>query len=466
MPMRRAHLSEFKLSLTLKQIADAIRGEFTGDPQVRIQHISTDSRKSASGNLFVALQGEKFDGRNFLAAAVESGAPAILIDHWAPEINIPQIRVRNTTTALGDLAAAHRKSWRGPVIGVTGSVGKTTAREMIVAALGSLGVIHSSSKNYNNEIGVPQTLLELTDEHRVCVVEMGMRAMREIARLAEISSPDVGVITNIGMSHIERLGNQFNIARAKRELLEGLTHGSGAAILPRDDTHFSFLADYARDRGRVITFGKSAESDLRVSDIRLSDLGIATFDLNGVEVTMKAPGAHLPINAACACATAFSMGVSLEAAIQGLNSYQPPSMRLELVAGKSGAIIINDAYNAAPDSMLSALQTLNALAGTRRRSVAILGEMRELGDYSSECHRIVGGYAAEAGVDILVAIGPNVEPLSREFRQQSPESIIVEFKELKLAIPHIEQLIEPDDVVLVKGSRAMTMEQIVERLQI
>ena len=458
-------MSEFKFSATLKQIADIVRGEITGDPRTKLRRVTTDSRVSELGDLFVALQGEQFDGHKFLNVASQRGAAALKIDHWNPKITTPQIRVRNTTTALGDIAAAHRKAWRRPIIGVTGSVGKTTTREMIVSALGSLGPIHSSSKNHNNEIGVPQTLLGLTDIHSACVVEMGMRTLREIARLAEISAPDVGVITNIGMSHIERLDNQFGIARSKRELLESLPVGSGAAILPYEGDYYQFLSDFARDRGRVLTFGLSPGADFYVSDIRLDSDGIATFRLNGVKVVMKSPGAHLPINAACACATAFSMGVSLETAIEGLNSYQPPSMRLEIIAAKNGATIINDAYNAAPDSMQAALQTLRAIAGRERRKVAILGEMRELGSYSAECHQIVGKYTSEAEVDALVIIGDNTQPLSTTFRSLSPQSSIAEFSNAKSALSYVENLIESQDVVLIKGSRALALEQIVERIK-
>ncbi|MEP6754787.1 MAG: Mur ligase family protein, partial [Chthonomonadales bacterium] len=260
-------------------------------------------------------------------------------------------------------------------------------------------------------------------------------------------------------------GSKFNIARAKRELLEFLPEGSGISVLNRDNDYFDYLSDYSSNHGSVITFGKHAKSDFRMSDILLNSLGFAKFKINEVPLEANSPGAHMPLNMACACATASALGIAFNEAIAGLATYKAPAMRLEIVLGKWETTIIDDTYNAAPDSVCSALATLQAIASTNRRSVAILGEIRELGDWSIEAHRVVGKCAGNTKLQVLIALGPATKPIVEELMSANPSAKISEFESTEAALLQLTNLIQPGDVILVKGSRALAMERIVAALK-
>lgn len=427
--------------------------------------ICTDTRAGAEGALFFALRGENSDGHDYVADAFAKGAVAAVVDHPVEGAEGPQFVVPDTLVALGDLTAYYRDRFEIPVVAITGSVGKTSTKEMTAAALRKQFKVLASEKNFNNEIGVPLTLFALEEDHQIAVVEMGMRAPGEIARLAEIARPTVGVITNIGLSHVERLGSRDAIAGAKAELLEALPE-DGLAVLPADDDYASFLLDTCRSQCRVVTFGKSARADFRVENISYSEGGLPSFTINGQAFRLRAPGTHLPINAAAATAVTVSLGIPLDQVAEGLSNYQAPSMRMEILHTPSGWTILNDAYNAAPDSMRAALETLVLLAGPRR-SVAVLGEMRELGDFSAEAHRYVGHLAAEQPLGLLVTVGQAAEEIGRAAADPDgrlgPDRIHT-FGSTIDAVQGLPDLLRSDDVVLIKGSRAMEMEKIVETL--
>lgn len=449
--------------ISLSQIARVMGAKATGRMMGSVDRISTDTRQDVTGSLFFALQGDNSDGHRFVKDALAGGAVGAVVDHPVEGADGLQLVVFNTMIALGNIAGGYRDQFDIPVIGITGSVGKTSTKEMIAAALRSRLNVLASEKNYNNELGVPQTLLGLDSSHQAAVIEMGMRALREIERLTEITHPTIGVITNVGMSHIERLGSRFNIARAKRELIEGLPL-QGIAVLPADDDYADFLLDFARSHYRTVTFGVQKPADFRATDITFSPEGAPSFKINGQPFRLSAPGAHHVINSTVACAVASTQGIPLEAVAEALEQFRPPAMRMETINADNGITVLNDAYNAAPDSMRSALETLAMLGASGRRKVAILGEMRELGEFSLEAHRYVGERVAEANVDLLVTVGPAAEEIARAASEGLGSVQVVSYPDTESAVLEARGLLMPGDIVLVKGSRAMEMEKVVRAI--
>lgn len=445
--------------IALAEAADALRARVIGSAEGLVTSISTDTRRGVQGALFFALRGESADGHQFVAQAFHQGAVGAVVEHEVVGAGAPQLVVADTLGALGDLARFYRERFDIPVVAVTGSVGKTSTKEMIACALGARYHTLASEKNFNNEIGVPHTLFALEHTHQVAVLEMAMRGPGQIARLAEIARPSVGVITNIGLSHMELLGSLQAVASAKAELLESLPP-DGIAILPVDDDYFAFLRD--RCSCPIITFGVAKPADFRASEPTFSEEGAPRFRINGVEVSLRAPGVHHVVNAAAACAAAVALGVSLEEAAAQLETYHAPPMRMEILTTKAGITVLNDTYNAAPDSMRAALKTLSLMASTRRqRAVAVLGDMKELGDFSQEAHRYVGEMARRYNIALLVTVGKEAEEVGRTFGGKKAWM----FPDTDSAIKQIGNLVQRGDVVLVKGSRAMEMERIVEAIQ-
>lgn len=437
-------------------------GATGADLDATFSSVCTDSRNNAEGSLFFALRGENSDGHRYVADALAGGAVAAVVEQPIHGTGAPQLVVRDSMDALGDLAAAYRDRFDLPVIAITGSVGKTSTREMIAVALRARFNVLAGEKNFNNEIGVPLTLFGLSRDHAVALVEMGMRASGEIARLAEIARPTIAVITNVGLSHIERLGSRDGIARAKAELLESLPD-DGLAILPADDDYSAFLQDTCRQRCRMLTFGYSQGADYRVTSISYNEAGHPAFVLNGQRIELKAPGTHLPINAAAAAAIAASLGMELKETAEALGEYRAPAMRMETVRTAAGITVLNDAYNAAPDSMRAALETLVLLA-QGRRAIAVLGEMRELGEHGPEAHRYVGRLVGNLPIGLLVTVGPAAEEIARAAAETLPIDRVQSFASTEDAAAALPGLLKPGDVVLIKGSRAMAMEKIVEPL--
>jgi UDP-N-acetylmuramoyl-tripeptide--D-alanyl-D-alanine ligase len=330
---------------------------------------------------------------------------------------------------------------------------------MIACALGARFKVLAGEKNFNNEIGVPKTLFGLSPEHQAVVIEMAMRGAGQIAWLAEISRPQIGVITNIGISHIELLGSRDNIAAAKAELLDALPE-EGLAVLNSDDDYCDFLR--SRCHCPIVTYGVKNDAGFRAVEARFSDEG-SRFHINGVEFRIGAPGVHHVINACAASATASHMGIPLDEVSAKLEDFRAPSMRMESITRADGTTILNDAYNAAPDSMRAALETLQILAGGRR-TVAVLGDMRELGDHSTESHRYVGETAGSAGIDLLITVGEAAAGIADGAMERLGPSKIERFADTVTAASQVPSMIRPGDLILVKGSRAMEMEKIVRAL--
>ena len=451
---------QLTVPVRLTEAADAMRARPIGDISGDLLRICTDTRDGIQRSLFFALKGENADGHRFVRQAFEGGAAAAVVQRFVEDGGLPQLIVSDPLVALGDLAQWYRGQFQLPIIGITGSVGKTSTREMVAHALRARFTVLTSEQNFNNEIGVPKTLFELDKRQQACVLEMGMRGSGQIARLAAIAAPRVGVITNIGLSHVELLGSREAIAAAKAELLEALP-SDGAAVINAEDQFADYLA--GRTRAKVITYGTAKTADFRATHARFTEAGEPRFRLNGVPARVNAPGVHHVVNACAAAAVGSVLGLTVQEVAAQLETYRPPAMRMETIELPDGTTILNDAYNAAPDSMRSALETLALMAGSRRRAVAVLGDMKELGQESEAGHRYVGEQAAARKPGLLITVGKMAE-WTAEAASALGKSRIHRFADTESAAAGTRELTKPGDLVLIKGSRAMAMERIVDAL--
>ena len=408
--------------------------------------VSTDTRALQPGDLFVALVNEKADGHEYVPQALAAGASGLVV---ARDVDVPAgvavFCVPDTQIAYGQIARRWRDRFDIPVVGVTGSVGKTTVKEMLAAALRPLGPVLKTAASQNNETGVPKALLQLTPEHKAAVVEMGMRGAGQIAYLCGIARPTVGVITVISDNHLELLGSRDAIADAKGELLAALPD-NGMAVLNADDPYFARLRQMTA--ARVVTYASSSGSPLLG--------GGWGFTFRGVPVEINSPSRHDIGNALAALTVAEALGVSPADAAEALREYTPPPMRMQVIQTAWGGTVLNNAYNAAPASMRSALETLTDYGEGRK--IAFLGDMKELGDNAHHAHQDLGETIAEAGgLDALYTVGALAAqiPGAAAYFPSSMEA--AEFAAHSFSV-------QPGDVILVKGSRAMAMERIAEAL--
>lgn len=424
--------------------------------------ISTDTRNIQAGNLFIALIGERFDGHEFIRQAAEKGAAAVIVSKEvaAPD-TVTVIQVKDTLGALQALARFHRQRYHIPVIGVTGSNGKTTTKDMIAAVLSSRFKVLKTEANFNNEIGLPLTLLKLTPEHEAAVVEMGMRAPGEIRELTEIALPTLGVVTNVGETHMEILGSIENIAAAKAELVEAIGHDD-VVILNADDPHVRAMQGKAQ--GRVVLYGLKPGAFVRAENIATAtdDNLTTTFDCasprGSFPVVLPAVGIHNVYNALAAIAVGWELGLKPSELKEGIAAFTPGAMRLE-IQKYGDYTVINDVYNASPLSMAAALDTLAAIG--KGRKLAVLGDMLELGDAAIEAHRRIGRHAAAQGVEIILTIGELARHIAEAGREQGIK-ITQSFAGHKEAIAALRSIIKPGDYILLKGSRGMKMETMLE----
>ncbi|AKX93589.1 UDP-N-acetylmuramoyl-tripeptide--D-alanyl-D-alanine ligase [Neomoorella thermoacetica] len=454
------------LTATVREICDAIGGYLVaGDPAVVVKGLSTDSREIQPGMAFVALKGERFDGHDFIGAALSGGAAAAIgtsfPGHQVVGLRPGQalIQVDDTLLALQKLAAYHRqKVLKGPLIGVTGSSGKTTTKNLIAAVLSPVLKVLKTPGNFNNEIGLPMTLLRLAPWHQAAVVEMAMRGKGEIASLAAIARPTIGVITNIGTTHLGLLGSIANIAAAKGELLAALP-AEGLAVLNGDNEWCRRLA--ATCPCRVVFFSTRGQGEIYARDI--GDRGLegtfftAVFPGKEVRVQLPVPGRHNVEDALAALAVGFSLGVEPETMARSLADWPAEDLRQDLRPGPGGSLVFNDAYNANPESMEAALQALGALPGRR---VAVLGAMLELGPAEVELHRRVGRFAAARGLYRLITVGELAgEIAAGALEAGMPADQVFACLTHEEAAGHLRGL-GHGDVVLFKGSRLTGMEKV------
>lgn len=454
---------------TPAELTAATGGRWIGTPPAAIEGVSTDTRTLVPGTLFVALRGEKFDAHAFLGEAAAKGAVAAVVSNeWEGGAESgPRLAVADTLAALGALARHHRLRFRIPVVGVTGSNGKTTTREMIAAILATRGTVLKTEGNLNNEVGVPLTLLGLDASHQAAVIEMGMNHPGEVARLAAIALPQVGVVTLAAPAHLEGLGTVEAVADAKAELYAGLPEG-GIAIANADDARMLRRAQ-ASGR-RMITFSatKGRRGDVVVLEIVSQGADGLRFVLGignrGVPVHIPAlVGAHNAANAAAAAAAAIALGCTDREIARGLADVRPVGRRLRLERLPSGVQLVDDCYNANPASMSAALRTLVDLAARGGRPVAVLGDMLELGAFEAEAHRALGEEAARAGVRVLAAFGPRVRAAAEAARAAGVDAF--ETQDMDALVGWAKATLQPTDVLLVKGSRGMKLERLVEALR-
>lgn len=446
-------------SILIKEIIEAVKGKCDSKKIDKvIQNVCTDSRKIKTDDLYIALIGEVFDGHDFVNLAIEKGAAAIIVSKNIDVLqDIPIIIVENTQQALWDLATYYRAIMAKPVIAITGSVGKTSTKDMVATTLGAKLNIHKSQGNFNNHIGMPMTILGLEEEHDAIVVEMGMRGLGEISALTNIAKPNIGMITNIGISHIERLGSQENILKAKLEIIEGLDK-EGLLILNAND---AFLSKVNRDIHKRITYvGVGTPCDyMAYSVVDKGEEGVS-FKIKLLEkeyaIHIPAVGKHNVYNALFAVACGMELGMQPEEIINGIQAYRSEKMRLNIIE-KDGIKFIDDCYNASPDSMKAGLQVLRSIA--KNRAIAVLGNMFELGDMASIAHYEVGKMCAELGIDFTAIIGENGRDVARGIGNEGYYFIFNSHEEI---VNYLKDYLKSGDVVFIKGSRGMKMEQIFE----
>jgi len=455
------------LPFTVGDVARVTAGELlTGNASRVVKGISLDSRHVRPGDLFIALRGERVDGHNFVSEALDRGAAAALIQRQIPlQEKATILKVKDCQRALLDLSAWYRRRFSAVAVGITGSTGKTTTKEMVAAVLGQSFRVHKSKGNYNTEIGIPLTIFALRPEQEIAVLEMGMRGLGQIRHLSQVAAPQIGVITNIGLTHLELLQTTENIARAKGELLEELP-ATGTAILNGDDMRLRRLGQ--NFSGQVLFYGLGEENDFRVLQVRSHGKRGISFTARtpgGVgEMELPLPGRHNAINALAALAVGHCFGMSLSDMARGLKGLQPSTMRLAISSTLAGVTIINDAYNANPTSMESGLLTLMEMKGLGR-TVAVLGDMLELGPVAATAHREVGEMAARLGVDLLLTIGNwREEILAGAQGMGMSQGNCRAFGNKKELVIFLQKWLQPADTVLIKASRGMQLEDIAAEL--
>ena len=454
-------------SLSCSEVIEATKGVLvSGNINTKLTGISTDSRRINSGDLFIPLVGERFDGHDFIESALDSGAVALLTHRdTKPLDGRVIIRVEDTLKALQDLARYYRKKFCIPFIAVTGSVGKTSTKDMIACVLSQRFKVLKTCGNLNNEIGLPLTVLNLDITHEIAVVELGMSGFGEISRLASIALPDIAVITNIGLSHVEKLGSRQNILKAKMEILDGLKE-RGTVVLNGDDNLLFGLKGLLSFR--TVYYGIGEGLDYQAYNILNAGEKGTFFEISlynrEYRVHIPVPGIHNIYNALSAIAVGILAGVPVNEIIKGIEEFSPGKMRLNIISAKK-IKIIDDAYNASPQSMEAAISVLNDIKGVGR-TIAVLGDMLELGACAQEAHLGVGRFAAAKGIDYIVTVGENGGYIAKGAVEAGiSNDRVFSFASNEQAVGFLDGFVKEGDVVLVKGSRGMKMEQVVDYLK-
>lgn len=445
--------------ISVKEIIEATSGELIeGSLDTEIRRVETDSRKIKKDSLFVAIKGKNVDGHDYLEKAVKKGANCLLVSKIPEkETNVSVVLVKDTELAVANLAKAYIQSFREKLIciGVTGSTGKSTTKEMLYSILSEEKKTIANKGNYNNLLGIPLTAFNIEEDTEVAIFEMGMDRPDEMHELAEIVKPDIGIITNIGVSHIENLGSQENILKAKLEISDFFDE-KNILIINNDD---KFLSSHSY-KHKVIRAGRSYSSDFIIFNESSAKEKSISFEISdgekNVKIKVNVPGLHNATNAALAIAASTAIGLTLEDAKKGLAKVNLLEKRLNFE--KAGKIkIIDDTYNASPDSMIAALDVLKRTSGKRR--FAILGDMLELGTDSDKYHYEVGEYAASLELDNIITLGQNSEKISQAVTEKGLKALHFSDKDMLYEV--LKQWLKEGDVVLVKGSRSMKMDDIV-----
>jgi UDP-N-acetylmuramoyl-tripeptide--D-alanyl-D-alanine ligase len=464
-----------KIPWRVSEILEATQGKLVcGDIERQFSGVCIDSRSIQADQLFVAIKGEVHDGHNFTGYVTSKGVKGIVIHEdkagslsvagWK-KLGVVCVSVKDTVRALGDMASYNRKRSNARLVAITGSNGKTTSKEMCFAVVSEGFNTLGTYGNLNNNIGVPLTLFSLSHEHEMAVVELGMNHAGEIRQLGEICTPDIGIITNIGPAHLEGLGSIENIAKAKAELLENIKP-DGVVILNADDPRVCKLAD--NTESRVVYFGMSEKADIKGADVEQRGTGI-DFTLilpeEEIDIKLNAAGKFMVSNALAAASVGYELGLSAKKIKSGLEKFKPVNGRMNILRDSSRKVtIIDDTYNANPGSMTQALKSFESLRGDNR-GIFVAGDMFELGEKSASEHERMGRFSVSAGIAKLYPTGRFAENMARGAMDKglSKSNIFIGTKDDILE--DLKKEIKPDDWILVKGSRAMAMEKIVEGLK-
>ena len=451
---------------TVAQIIEATGGELVrGERSQSVDSISIDSRTIIPGQAFVAIRGARFDGHQFLEEAAHRGASCLVVSRLVPPTNgsvsVPTVLVEDTTKSLGHLAHYHRRRLGLPVIAVTGSCGKTTTKELIAHLVSAAGPVLKSVGTQNNHIGVPLTLLHMTPEHHMAVIELGSNHPGEIAYLADMAEPNIAVITNVGPVHLEFLGSLMGVLREKLSLLQAIPT-DGSVVLPGDQLDICLEAPrYLDPRTRVVTFGTTDRCDIQATDVQRSAQGMVVR-LRDYLSPWLVPlvGYHNVENALAAVACAWTVGIPLSVAKERLLTFEAIPLRSQVMRC-DGLTILNDCYNANPLSFARALETLRDM--DVRRKVAIVGDMLELGTYAPSAHQAIGRLATQLGIDAILAVGDHAEEVAQGVHEVRPNGVTT-YRTVQELMQELPDMLQQGDGLLIKGSRKLSLEQVTEFL--
>lgn len=439
------------------EIVEATQGILvSGNKDDEINFFSQDSHQMKNGGMYIPLKGERFDGHNFIESAFQTGAQAIISEKDVKYEDKIVIKVKDTYQALKDMASYLRNHRPVKVVGVTGSVGKTSTRDMVYSVVKQKYKTLKTEGNYNNEIGLPLTILRYHDEE-ILVLEMGMNHLQEMSRLSMIARPDIACITNVGTAHIGELGSRENILKAKLEITDGMKEGSTLIINQDND----MLQTVELPHLNVVRVGKGKEASIQASHIILEETK-SSFEVEyqGKKEIIEVPvqGEHNISNALIAIAVGIELNISLEDIKKGIQEFKLTKNRMDILE-KNHKTVIDGTYNASVDSMKS---SIDVLANYKKRKVAILADMLELGDYSQQLHEEVGSYVASKGIDILVCVGKEAKYIYQKARESMKD--VYYFESNQEVIDRLDELLKEDDVILVKGSHSMNLKEVVEKI--
>ncbi|WP_099205074.1 UDP-N-acetylmuramoyl-tripeptide--D-alanyl-D-alanine ligase [Scatolibacter rhodanostii] len=449
------------MRMKISEIAQACGGKLLcGDPETVVTSFSTDSRQVKTGTMFVPIKGERVDSHIYLEDVLAGTAAASFTEQEILAQDKPVVLVSSTIKALQKIAEVYRKSFDIPIVGITGSVGKTTSKEMIALALSSQLKVMKTQGNQNSQVGVPMTIFTLKKADEAAVVEMGISMPGEMERIAKVVRPTIAVLSNIGVTHIEYLKTQENILAEKFHIADYIPE-NGKIFVNGDDVLLEKLSHERKDLN-IVTFGMNKNCDCRAAELNSTEKGtffVCQYKGKKTNVFVPAAGVHNVRNALAALAVAFELGVPLEDAVRAIGSYKPPKMRQEIL-DLNGIKVIDDTYNASPDSVKAGIDILLGIQTDGRR-IAVLGDMFELGDYAAISHFEVGKYAQEKGIDMLAAVGEMGVETGKGFGSEQ----FFHFTDNQAVFSFLKKELKEGDVVLIKGSRGMKMDEIVEELK-
>ena len=459
-------------AISVKEIVEAVGGKLLcGDENTIVTNVCIDSREAKEGTLFVPIIGEKVDAHKFIAQVFVSGAAAVLTSSGEiTDVKKPHILVKHTEKALGALSVYYKQRFSIPVVGITGSVGKTSTKEMIAAALGTKYCVLKTAGNQNSNIGVPLTLFRIESQHEIAVIEMGISDFDEMSELADFVHPDTAVVTNIGVAHLAQFKTRENIMAEK--LMIAKHFGSEGVLYLNGDNDmlqnaFTCSAVKLEKPQNIHYFGTDPSADFYAENIHIKD-GRQCFTFVGggftTEISMLQLGLHNVYNAVVALAIAMQYGIAPDIAKAGVESYQGIAMRQQVNHMRDGIKIIDDTYNASPDSIKSGVQVLVSMDNEGRK-IACLADVLELGDMSRQCHYDTGKYIAETGIDEVVTVGDMMKELARAIEETNPDIVTHTFDHNEEAAEYIKSIIGKGDALLCKGSRGMHQEEIVQAVK-